>query len=735
MRLYLRMIAYLWPYRWRVAQVLALSVATAVLSIGSLGAMKPLFDTLFASDEADLKVGLEVLDDHGHRIDGVRLRPRMPAGWKARLGRDWRLLQEEALVLEGRRKEGALEIPILLKNRRDLLLTGLRLEADVVGRGWKAEVRLPDGDAVARLAPGEEVTATLVVTPDRGHRLFTGSFWRAGRPRRVAAWVEDRILANKFKALFVLSALVLVMTLLKSLCFYSKAFWSQWLSKKSMVDLRKQLFDSLISQSVTYFDRRKSGVIIAKFTNSLTQMQKGMTAILSEAVTEPLMIVGALGLAFSINYRLALIGLLIFPLNWLVILVTGKLIRRSTDRSLRERANMVQMLQRSIDGIRIVKAFVMEDQARRGFAAANDQAFRYDMRGARAKSVLQPVVEVFSAGFVIVFLLLGGMSVLRGEMSPGDFIAFYAGMVACYSPIKKMNNAISEIQESASGAVDVFAEIDRVPDLRDAPDAVDLPPLAVALELKSVSFQYDTHAPVLRDVSLRIGRGELVALVGPSGAGKSTLVSLIPRFYDVGSGSIEIDGTDIRRAKLDSLRRQIGFVTQEPILFHDTVANNVAFGEREASAEQIEAAARTAHAHEFVKLLQNGYDTVVGDRGVMMSGGQRQRIALARAIIRNPAILLLDEPTSSLDSESERLIQDAMTQFVKGRTTLVIAHRLSTILHADRIVVMDQGRVVQAGTHHDLLVQEGLYRRLYEMQFRNQDESAAGVTAGHRRPA
>ncbi|HET6371915.1 MAG TPA: ABC transporter ATP-binding protein [Candidatus Polarisedimenticolia bacterium] len=735
MKLYGRMLTYLWPYKWRVAQVLILSVLTAALSVGSLGAMKPLFDTLFASEAADLKIGMKVLDEKGREIQGLRIRPKMPEGWRGRLGRDWRIFEDETLVLEGYRKENTLPIPVLLKNRSDLALEGIRLNAEIVGKGWQARVEMPGAAASTRLMPGEEVTALVTVVPDRTHHMFTGAFWKRPGPRRVAEWLEDRVFANKFKALFIISALILITTLLKSLCFYSKAFWSNWLSKKGMVDLRKELFDSLISQSVTYFDRRKSGVIISKFTNSLTQMQKGMTAILSEVVTEPLMIVGALGLAFSINPQLTLIGLLIFPLNWLVILVTGKLIRRSTDRSLKERANMVQMLQRSIDGIRIVKAFVMEDHAREGFAEANDMAFRYDMRGAKAKSMLQPVVEIFSAGFVIVFLLLGGVSVLRGEMSPGDFITFYAGMVACYSPIKKVNNAISEIQESASGAADVFAELDRIPELREAPGAMELPRLSRGMELKHVSFHYDKTAPVLRDVSLRIDRGEFVALVGPSGAGKSTLVNLVPRFYDVTEGVFEIDGVDIRTVTLDSLRRQIGFVTQEPVLFHDTIANNIAFGEREATMEQIEAAARTAHAHEFIKDLPNGYQTVVGDRGVMMSGGQRQRIALARAVMRNPEILLLDEATSSLDTESERLIQDAMDKFVKGRTTIVIAHRLSTILHADRIVVMDQGRLVQTGTHQELLAAGGMYRRLYEMQFRDQAEPLPGVPAGHPLPA
>ena len=716
MKLYLRMMGYLWPYKVRVAQVLVLSVLTVGLSIGSLGAMKPLFDTLFAGEEADVKISLEMFDSEGREVEDMKVRPRMPDGWRGRLGQDWRIFDDEVLVLEGFREEQQISIPIDLKNRDDRSLKGLRVRAEVAGRDWDASVKLPERD----LAPGEKVTAHLTLKPIKGHHLFAHPFWKRPLPSRIAAWLQERVFANKFKALFVISAAILLTTLLKSLCFYSKAFWSNWLSKKSMVDLRAELFDGLISQSVTYFDKRKSGVIISKFTNSLNQMQKGMTAILSEIVTEPLMMFGALGLAFIINTRLAAIGLLIFPLNYVVILITGRLIRRSTDQSLRQRANMVHMLQRSIDGIRIVKAFVMEDRAREGFAFANDEAFRYDMRGARAKSVLQPVVEIFSAGFVIVFLLLGGVSVLRGEMSPGDFITFYAAMISCYSPIKKINNAIGEIQESTAGAADVFGEIDRLPELRETPGAIEIEPLSRSLELKSVSFHYEVPAPILRDVSLEIRKGEFVALVGPSGAGKSTLVNLIPRFYDVREGVILIDGLDIRKATLSSLRHQIGFVTQEPILFHDSIADNIAVGERDATQEMIEEAARTAHAHEFIVDLPNGYRTIVGDRGVMMSGGQRQRIALARAVIRNPSILLLDEATSSLDTESERLIQDAMDRFVKGRTTIAIAHRLSTILHADRIIVMDQGRIVDIGTHQDLLARGGLYRRLYEMQFRDQ---------------
>jgi subfamily B ATP-binding cassette protein MsbA len=296
-------------------------------------------------------------------------------------------------------------------------------------------------------------------------------------------------------------------------------------------------------------------------------------------------------------------------------------------------------------------------------------------------------------------------------------------MVACYSPIKKLNNAIGEIQESVSGAVDVFMEIDQIPDLREADDAVEMPPFKESIVFRGVSFRYDRSSPVLRGIDLTIRMGEFIAVVGPSGAGKSTFVNLLPRFYDVTEGAVEIDGRDIRGVKLDSLRRQMGIVTQEPILFHDTILNNISFGNRDGSVEDIEVAARTAHAHEFIEELPQKYLTIVGDRGVMLSGGQRQRIAMARAVMRDPAVLILDEATSSLDSESERLIQEAMEHFVKGRTTIVIAHRLSTVLKADRILVMEQGRIVQQGTHDALMEMGGLYRRLYEVQFRDIPEA------------
>jgi subfamily B ATP-binding cassette protein MsbA len=551
----------------------------------------------------------------------------------------------------------------------------------------------------------------------------------------VAEWIQSNVFANKFHALLIISGFILGATFLKSAFGYSKGYWTNFLARRTLMDVRRQLFDSIISQSIAYFDRRKSGHIISRFTNSLNAMNKGMTSLLQDVVLEPMILLGSLALAFSINPGLATIGILIFPLNYLLIMVTGRWIRRSTDRSLRERANMVTLLQKSIEGIRIVKAFVMEDQERERFETANAEAFRYDMRGARAKSLVQPVVEIFSAAFIVVFLLLGGMAVLTGDMSPGDFVVFYAAMVACYSPIKKLNNAIGEIQESVSGAVDVFMEIDQIPDLREADDAVEMPPFKESIVFKGVSFRYDRSSPVLRGIDLTIRMGEFIAVVGPSGAGKSTFVNLLPRFYDVTEGAVEIDGRDIRGVKLDSLRRQMGIVTQEPILFHDTILNNISFGNRDGSVEDIEVAARTAHAHEFIEELPQKYLTIVGDRGVMLSGGQRQRIAMARAVMRDPAVLILDEATSSLDSESERLIQEAMEHFVKGRTTIVIAHRLSTVLKADRILVMEQGRIVQQGTHDALMEMGGLYRRLYEVQFRDipeangsKDAAPAGAT-------
>ncbi|HZE89771.1 MAG TPA: ABC transporter ATP-binding protein, partial [Verrucomicrobiae bacterium] len=724
MRIYIRMIGYLRPYTLRVAQVVVLSLLVAGLQIGSLGAMKPLFDTLFAGEEADFKLALVVTDSQGRLVDGIRIRPKMPDGWKSKFGREGRVLEHDVLTLEGRREMAGYDIPLMLTNRTGRTIEGLNVRAETIGRGWEGRIEVPPG---LRVEDGAKTKLTLRLEPDRREPLFRAPIWKTSLGKIAAEWIQTNVFANKFHALLIISAFILGATFLKSGFGYSKGYWTNFLARRTLMDIRRELFDSIISQSIAYFDRRKSGHIISRFTNSLNQMNKGMTSLLQDVVLEPMILVGSLILAFSINPGLATIGILIFPLNYLLIMVTGRWIRRSTDRSLRERANMVTLLQKSIEGIRIVKAFVMEDHERERFESANAEAFRYDMRGARAKSLVQPVVEIFSAAFIVVFLLLGGMAVLQGDMSPGDFVVFYAAMVACYSPIKKLNNAVGEIQESVAGAVDVFLEIDHVPDLREAGDAVEIPVLAERIEFKGVSFAYDPSNPVLRSVDLTIRKGEFIAVVGPSGAGKSTLVNLLPRFYDVVDGRVEIDGLDIRKAKLDSLRRQMGFVTQEPILFHDTILSNISFGNREGSVEDVERAARTAHAHEFVTHLPEQYQTIVGDRGVMLSGGQRQRIAMARAVMRDPAVLILDEATSSLDSESERLIQEAMETFVKGRTTIVIAHRLSTVLKADRIIVMEQGRIAQQGTHDELIAAGGLYRRLYEVQFRDMPDLNGGL--------
>ncbi|MEJ2719259.1 MAG: ABC transporter ATP-binding protein, partial [Deltaproteobacteria bacterium] len=436
-------------------------------------------------------------------------------------------------------------------------------------------------------------------------------------------------------------------------------------------------------------------------------------------------------LVFVVFYRdfwLALIAMIVFPLAVYPLLNFGKKLKRYSRRMLVSLEDITRRLNETITGIRIVKAFAMEEYERERFRVENEKLFRSFMRRFKVRALSNPVMETLGGLGVCAIVTYGGYQVISGQSTQGTFFSFMAALFLLYEPIKRINEVNITIQEGVSAGERIFSLLDTPPDVVDLPDAQPLDSVGKEILFDRVGFTYDTE-PVLREVTLNVKVGHAVAIVGESGAGKSTLMDLLPRFHDVTSGSVRIDGTDVRDFTQRSLRKAVGIVTQQTILFDDSVRNNIAYGRPDLPMEQVIASAKAAHAHDFVTSLPEGYDTVIGENGVKLSGGERQRIAIARALLKNPPILILDEATSNLDSDSEKAVQNALEELMKGRTTLVVAHRLSTIRNADRIYVLAKGRIVEEGSHEELLARGGEFARIYNLQF------APGETAASESPA
>jgi subfamily B ATP-binding cassette protein MsbA len=536
-------------------------------------------------------------------------------------------------------------------------------------------------------------------------------------------WIQG---ADKLTVVTGLCGVLLVLVILKSALLYVHKFIMSYVAEHVMMDVRDDLYAVLHTLSLGFFSRRPTGEIMARLMFDVNLVGDTVTIALSHALREPFYILSFGALLFLIHWQLALLTLLVIPAAFVPIAKFGKKIRYRGLQVQERRAELNTIIQEALAGIRIVKAFVAEEYERLRFGRKNEESFRASVRIARLDALSSPVLEVLGGIGVVGIVILGSFLVLRQILTLGELLAFVGALLSTFQPIKRLGGLNNSLQRSMAGVKRVFELMDTRPDLLEARDAVVLPPVRGAVAFRAVSFAYGGGAPVLRKVSFEVLPGELVAVVGSSGAGKSTLVDLIPRFYDPTDGRVEVDGVDVRTVTLRSLRAQIGIVTQETILFDDTVHNNIAYGQGDVPRERVQEAARTAHAAEFVERLPHGYETPIGERGVRLSGGEKQRLAIARAILRDPPILILDEATSALDAESERLVQDALDRVMKGRTTFVIAHRLSTIVRADRILVLEQGEIVETGTHHQLLEARGVYHRLYQKQFQALEE---GVTA------
>ncbi|MFP6625917.1 MAG: ABC transporter transmembrane domain-containing protein [Deltaproteobacteria bacterium] len=541
-------------------------------------------------------------------------------------------------------------------------------------------------------------------------------------PYLVRSLVDDVLQAGNQRMVALMPLLILVVFVIRAAVNFGQAYLGEYVGQKIVFDIRQELNDRIQHLPLSYLDRTASGSVLSRVTTDVLLVRQALTEGAAAMIRDTTTVVVLVGVSFYIDSTLALVSFIVFPAVVLPLQGLSRKMKNLSHRGLDTLGRLTALLQETILGNRVVKAFGMEDYEKKRFEAENLRLFGLHMKAARIKAFTAPMMEVLAALGIAGVLWIGGASVVAGGRTPGSFIAFLTALVLIYDPFKKIVRTNNLVQAGLGAAERIFELVDCEPEAHQRTGDRSLTGLQQGIRFENVRFAYGQEN-VLHGVSFDIGAGDVVALVGPSGGGKSTLADLIPRFYEVGTGRITIDGTDICDFDLSSLRSQISVVTQFTFLFNDSVRNNIAYGRIETTEDAIVEAARAANADEFIRQLPEGYDTVVGELGVQLSGGQRQRIAIARALLKDSPILILDEATSALDAASERLVQEAIERAMENRTTLVIAHRLSTVDRADKIVVVSEGRIVESGTHAELIEQGQLYQRLYAMQFRDFPDS------------
>ncbi|HYJ32352.1 MAG TPA: ABC transporter ATP-binding protein [Candidatus Binatia bacterium] len=654
----LRLLRYLEPYRGHLALTAALMVVFALLSGASIGMISPFVKILFTPRPA---------------VTASAAGPPAPgspaAGLPASLGTG---------------------------------IAGL----DAAGLAGTAASK-SDSAGAARVSAKPRPFAALA---ERGNQA----------KQKLRTWFEHFFLiGDPIRSLTRICLALLVVFLLKNAVDYLQSVLTVWVEQAVIRDMRNEVYAHLHTLSLSFFHSRRTGALLSRFTNDIALVRGALAAGFSNLIKSSLLLAVCLFWIFWTSWRLALVSLVVVPFSLVLIVWLGRKLRRRSSITQERMGDLNAILQETLTGIRVVKAFAMEGFEQRKFERASQGYFRAFVKQRRLGALAGPMSEYLGVVAATAVLWYGGREILLTRViEPQQFFIFLFAMLQLMSPLKSLSNVNATLQEGLAAAVRIFRILDTEATVVSRPNARRIAGIHDGIEFEGVSFRYGQGPEVLRDVSFHVEAGEVIALVGPSGAGKSTMADLVARFYDPTSGRILIDGVDLREYELSSWRSLLGVVTQEPILFHDSVFHNIAYGVSDAADEAVRRAARAAHADRFIDEMPEGYQSPIGERGVRLSGGERQRIAIARAIFKDPRLLLLDEATSSLDSQSELLVQEALEALFTGRTVLVIAHRLSTIQRADRIVVVDQGRIVQMGTHAELVQTPGLYQKLHRLQFR-----------------
>jgi subfamily B ATP-binding cassette protein MsbA len=537
------------------------------------------------------------------------------------------------------------------------------------------------------------------------------------------AWLVRPVLDGLFiskdeSLLLVLPLAILAVAVFKGVFNYGQNYLMNYVGNQVIGDIREQLFSKLVQLPVRFHDTNTSGRLVSRVINDVNQMANAVAGVLKDLFQQGLTFLAMIGVIVYQNWKLAMVSMIVVPLSVVTMVRMGQRLRNLATRGQERMGDMASTLQETLAGIRMVKSFGREEEEAKRFRQSNDAFIYTTMKAIQVSSLGSSHMEVIGVLGIAGIIWYGGFLVIHDEMTPGAFFSFLAAMFMAYTPIRRLSGANNTVQQALAAAERVFEVLDLPTEQDTNGGQNDLPLISRSLEFRQIAFRYEgQNEAALTRIDLTIRAGEVIAFVGSSGSGKTTLVSLLPRFYDPTDGQILIDGVDLRSCTLRSVRGQIGIVSQEVVLFDDTVRNNIGYGRHGATPEDVMQAAQLAYAHEFIARMPEGYDTLIGERGLRLSGGERQRVAIARAILRDPPILILDEATSALDTQSERIVQMALANLMKNRTTLVVAHRLSTIQNADRIVVLDRGTIVEVGSHEELLRRGGMYKRLHAMQF------------------